>query len=188
MPHGRCEAAFFYPDASRVVRPGHRHVIARPSLNSHRDWPGLSRRSAVASRSAPPRIQGSLIRSQAGWRTLTGHAMKFILVNHRTPHGVGSCTACSRSLGPGYVRDVVTRRGYCDYNCYRCYHLTDIAFHYRTTCAFLRHDTRDLIPVGFAALMAAASCWLHVGVATMSWINMVARPANPSKSERPPSA
>lgn len=114
--------------------------------------------------------------------------MKFILVNHRTPHGEQSCTACSRSLGPGYLRDVVTRREYCGYDCYRRCRLKDLPFLFHTPRAFLGHDRKDAFPVGLAALLTAASCWIQVGVATISWINTVACSAEPSKSERPPSA
>lgn len=92
------------------------------------------------------------------------------------------------SLGPAYVRDVRTGGGYCDYDCYRRRHLTDIAFPYLVPRAFFRRDRQDLVPVGLEALLTAASCWLEVGVATMSWINMVACPGEPSWSKRPPSA
>jgi hypothetical protein len=44
--------------------------------------------------------------------------MKSIFVNHRTPLGPSHCFACSRSLGPGYLRDLSTQRPYCDHDCY----------------------------------------------------------------------
>lgn len=44
--------------------------------------------------------------------------MKFILVNRRTPCGVSCCAECHRPLGEGYVRDMSTRRPYCNYDCY----------------------------------------------------------------------
>jgi hypothetical protein len=44
--------------------------------------------------------------------------MKSIFVNHRAPLGSLHCFACSRSLGPGYLRDLSTQRPYCDHDCY----------------------------------------------------------------------
>ncbi|MET3910029.1 hypothetical protein ABID59_004386 [Bradyrhizobium sp. S3.3.6] len=116
------------------------------------------------------------------------HAMKFILVNQRTPRGDRTCAECSRSLGPGYVREVVTRREYCNYDCYRRCHLMDIAFPYLTARANSNSDPKDLVPLGLAALLGAASFWFQVGAASMSWINTAAHADEPSAAERPPSA
>jgi hypothetical protein len=44
--------------------------------------------------------------------------MRFVFVNDRTPLGSSRCFACSRSLGPGYLRDLSTQRPYCDYDCH----------------------------------------------------------------------
>jgi hypothetical protein len=92
--------------------------------------------------------------------------MKFIVVNHRTPRGNITCIECSRSLGPGYVRDVATRRGYCDYDCYRRYHLRDIAFSYFTTPAHSRPDRKDLVSLGLAA--GDACCPLQLSATKVS--------------------
>ena len=43
--------------------------------------------------------------------------MNFILVNERTVRA-SSCTHCSTSIGSGYLREVPSRRLYCDYACY----------------------------------------------------------------------
>ncbi len=44
--------------------------------------------------------------------------MKSIFVNHRAPLGSLHCFVCSRSLGPGYLRDLSTQQPYCDHDCY----------------------------------------------------------------------
>src|SRR5215471_13276457 len=48
-------------------------------------------------------------------------AMKFVLVNHRTPADASSCIECSRRLERSYLREVSTQRHYCDHDCYRQY-------------------------------------------------------------------
>jgi len=114
------------------------------------------------------------------------HAMKFILVNHRTPCGKKICTGCSRFLGPGYVRDVVTRRAYCDNDCYQRCRLRGIAFPYLTARA--EPHSKDFDPLGLSALLTAASCWFQIGAASMSWINAATQAGAPSTAEEPPSA
>jgi hypothetical protein len=47
--------------------------------------------------------------------------MKFVVVNHRTPLCRSTCLHCSRSFGASYLRDVSTRKPFCDYDCYRSY-------------------------------------------------------------------
>ncbi|MBB4365221.1 hypothetical protein GGD65_006287 [Bradyrhizobium sp. CIR18] len=63
-------------------------------------------------------------------------------------------------LGPwvrANLRDVVTRRGYCDYDCYRRRQLFDIAFPYLATPAYSGSDAKNLVPFGLAALLIMAS-------------------------------
>jgi hypothetical protein len=45
-------------------------------------------------------------------------AMRFVLVNHRTPRKSFSCSACSRSLDRSYVHDLSTHSCYCGTECY----------------------------------------------------------------------
>jgi len=83
--------------------------------------------------------------------------MKFILVNHRTPLDSPACVECARSLGPGYLKAVSTRRQYCDYDCY------------------LRHEARSLLtpwsaapyaaPFEMMTSFAAASCYYSMAIA-----------------------
>lgn len=93
--------------------------------------------------------------------------MKFVLANQRTPCGDRTCAKCARSLGPAYLRDVVTRRGFCGYNCYRRYHST---LPLLTTWPTI--DTRNAGSLGLAALLIAASCWFQAGAAVAgAWID-----------------
>jgi hypothetical protein len=45
-------------------------------------------------------------------------AIKFVLVNHRTPRKSFSCSACFRSLERTYVHDLSTHNCYCGTQCY----------------------------------------------------------------------
>ena len=45
-------------------------------------------------------------------------AMRFILVNHRTPFGLSVCTCCGEQLSLGYLREMSAREAYCNYECY----------------------------------------------------------------------
>ena len=44
--------------------------------------------------------------------------MKFIFVNGRRPRSESFCALCCESIGEGYLRDLVTRRSFCDHTCY----------------------------------------------------------------------
>ena len=44
--------------------------------------------------------------------------MKFVLVNGRTPRPKSFCALCSEPIGESYLRDIATRRFYCDHACY----------------------------------------------------------------------
>src|SRR5690349_3957168 len=74
--------------------------------------------TARALRSCYSRIaQGHHDRRSAD-RRRPASTMKFILVNHRSPLQVSTCTECDRPLGTGYLREVSSQRQYCDYDCY----------------------------------------------------------------------
>ena len=45
-------------------------------------------------------------------------AMNFVLVNHRTLRRPSCCSACSRPLQRGYLRDLPTDSRYCSVECY----------------------------------------------------------------------
>jgi hypothetical protein len=45
-------------------------------------------------------------------------SMRFVVVNGRTPCPQSSCALCCKSIGESYVRELTTRRSYCDDNCY----------------------------------------------------------------------
>jgi hypothetical protein len=44
--------------------------------------------------------------------------MKFVLVNGRPPNPESFCALCCESIGESYLRDLSTRRSYCDHTCY----------------------------------------------------------------------
>ena len=44
--------------------------------------------------------------------------MKFVLVNGRALHPQSSCAFCCQPLGNGYLRELTTRRSYCNQQCY----------------------------------------------------------------------
>jgi hypothetical protein len=46
------------------------------------------------------------------------HQMKFVVVNDTAPSKTSVCTACSRPLERGYLRDISTSRRYCGVECY----------------------------------------------------------------------
>jgi hypothetical protein len=97
--------------------------------------------------------------------------MKFILVNHRSPLQVSTCTECERPLDTGYLREVSSQRQYCDYECY----LRDEA---RTLFMPWLSAARDgngqlalwpMIPYAASfellASFAAATCWYSISLA-----------------------
>jgi hypothetical protein len=87
--------------------------------------------------------------------------MKFILVNHRTPLDRAACIRCSRSLGPGYLRDVSTQRPYCDYDCYL---RSETERLYMPWLALTRADTY-VAALEMIASFAAASCRCSISLA-----------------------
>jgi hypothetical protein len=44
--------------------------------------------------------------------------MKFVLVNHRTPHPQSFCALCCEPIRGTYLRETATRLTYCDHKCY----------------------------------------------------------------------
>jgi hypothetical protein len=44
--------------------------------------------------------------------------MKFVFVNDRAPRAPSICTHCSTSIGIRYLRDLSSKRLYCDRKCY----------------------------------------------------------------------
>jgi hypothetical protein len=44
--------------------------------------------------------------------------MRFVVVNDMAPRKTLVCTACSRPLEQGYLRDISTSRRYCGVECY----------------------------------------------------------------------
>ena len=95
--------------------------------------------------------------------------MKFILVNHRTPLDRSACIRCSRSLGPGYLRDVSTQRPYCDYDCYLRHEMVSL---FVPRLAVTRTDQRPAstypMPFDMIASFAVASCWCSLTVARVA--------------------
>lgn len=45
--------------------------------------------------------------------------MKFVLVNDRAPRLASVCAHCGKAIETGYVRDLSSRRAYCDEVCHR---------------------------------------------------------------------
>ena len=50
--------------------------------------------------------------------TLRIAAMKFVLVNGRTPRAQSSCELCGEPIGEAYLRDITSRLAYCGHDCY----------------------------------------------------------------------
>ena len=100
-------------------------------------------------------------------------AMKFVLVNHRTPVDPSACIECSRPLGRGYLRDVSTHRHYCDHDCYVRYEAKIWSFPFMPSLTPLIAATRTYpLPAmphpGAFELMtsiAAATCWCSIAFA-----------------------
>jgi hypothetical protein len=44
--------------------------------------------------------------------------MKFVLVNDSIPSGSSTCARCSAAIGASYLRDLASKKPYCDYHCY----------------------------------------------------------------------
>jgi hypothetical protein len=97
--------------------------------------------------------------------------MKFILVNHRSPLNIATCTECARPLGTGYLREVSSQRQYCDHDCY---------LHFQTKSLFMpwlspeRGDraraaawpaTPYVASYELMASFAAATCWYSISLA-----------------------
>jgi hypothetical protein len=91
--------------------------------------------------------------------------MKFIFVNHRTPLGPSSCFACSRSLGPGYLRDLSTQRPYCDHDCYARHQTVSL---FMPWLAVTRTDPwparRYSTPLELTTSFVAASWWCSISL------------------------
>jgi hypothetical protein len=97
--------------------------------------------------------------------------MKFILVNHRSPAQVSTCTECERPLGSGYLREVSSQRQYCDYD---CYHRDEAKSLFMPWLSVARGDERPAAPwpaTTYAASLelftafAAATCWYSLSLA-----------------------
>jgi hypothetical protein len=52
--------------------------------------------------------------SQYPWHS----AMRFVLVNGRTPRPQSLCVLCCEPIGTSYLREIGTRLPYCDHKCY----------------------------------------------------------------------
>jgi hypothetical protein len=44
--------------------------------------------------------------------------MRFLFVSDRAPRAPSTCAHCSTSIGISYLRDLPSKRLYCDYACY----------------------------------------------------------------------
>jgi len=100
--------------------------------------------------------------------------MKFILVNHRTPCGPSTCIECSRSLGPGYLRDVSTQRRYCDQHCYLRYETKRLFMPWLTVArADQGPSTNHPAELGMMISLATASCWCYAIPITALSISLV---------------
>jgi hypothetical protein len=91
--------------------------------------------------------------------------MKSIFVNHRTPLGPSHCFACSRSLGPGYLRDLSTQRPYCDHECYARHQTASL---FMPWLAVTRADPwpgrRYSAPFELITSFVAASWWCSISL------------------------
>jgi hypothetical protein len=101
-------------------------------------------------------------------------AMKFVLVNHRTPADASSCIECSRRLERSYLRDVSTQRHYCDHDCYLQYEAKSLSMSLLMPIlapwfAAARTDPQPAAPypapLQLMTAMAAATCWCTIAFA-----------------------
>jgi hypothetical protein len=87
--------------------------------------------------------------------------MKFVLVNHEPPSSETTCSACSRSIGAGYLRHVQTQRRYCDYDCYRRGEFATLLMPWpiqtQLTAGNIEVVARNMIEM--SAVLSAVSCW-----------------------------
>jgi hypothetical protein len=97
-------------------------------------------------------------------------AMKFVLVNHRTPAGPSKCIACSTPLASGYLRDVSSHRPYCGTDCYHRDEAKNMPM--PLFMAWLAANAADLRPampyppsLELFTSFAAASCWCSLSFA-----------------------
>jgi hypothetical protein len=44
--------------------------------------------------------------------------MRFVFVNDRAPRASSTCAYCLKTMGMSYLRDLSSKRLYCDYECY----------------------------------------------------------------------
>jgi hypothetical protein len=49
---------------------------------------------------------------------MSGHRMKFVLVNDTVPRNPSACAACSRPLERGFLHELSTSKHYCGVECY----------------------------------------------------------------------
>jgi hypothetical protein len=62
--------------------------------------------------------------------------MKFVIVNGRTPRSNSLCAMCCEPIGKSYLREIATRRSYCDRGCYVCHcnvAILKLQYHTRTS-------------------------------------------------------
>jgi hypothetical protein len=96
--------------------------------------------------------------------------MKTIIVNHRAPLGSLHCFACSRSLGPGYLRDLSTQRPYCDHDCYARHQTVSLFMPslFIPWLALTRADPwpayRSSAPIELITSFVAASWWYSISL------------------------
>jgi hypothetical protein len=96
--------------------------------------------------------------------------MKFILVNHRSPLQISTCTECTRPLGTGYLREVSSQRQYCDHDCYLRYQTKSLfmpwlAQHGEGLHAPKWPATPYAASYELMTSFAAASCWYSISLA-----------------------
>jgi hypothetical protein len=96
--------------------------------------------------------------------------MKFILVNHRSPLQISTCTECTRPLGTGYLREVSSQRQYCDHDCYLRYQTKSLfmpwlAQHGEGSHAPKWPATPYTASYELMTSFAAASCWYSISLA-----------------------
>jgi hypothetical protein len=94
-------------------------------------------------------------------------AMKFVLVNHKTPADASSCIECSRPLGRSYLREVSTQRHYCDHDCYLQYAEKSLSMSLLmpSLTPWFAAARADPAPLQLMTAMAAATCWCTIAFA-----------------------
>jgi hypothetical protein len=94
--------------------------------------------------------------------------MKFVLVNGRTPNRF--CALCCESIGESYLRDLSTRRSYCDHTCYLGHSRRSVSTQAtREGLMTIVRVTNEPVPAARRARQLCDDCSGPFGMVTHRW-------------------